>query len=106
MIEFKNVAGNFLTQTFSVVLTTLGVFLLTFATWQYSITEPSCCYAAGNNVSAQALAGVRGEGPELLNWNANCSELQKGIILGGVSLHMTPDLILALAVIGLVVKFF
>lgn len=94
--------GNYLTQTFSVFLTTCGVFLLAFSTWQYSITEPQCCYDTGN---LSVLASVSGHpAGDARNWSGSCSELHKVVPLGDLSLHMSPNLLLALAVVGLVVR--
>ena len=93
------VAGNYPTQVFSVVLKTAGMFLLAFATWQYSITQPQCCYETGNNTSLAATVVDDG-----VAWNNNCSELSKAIILPGASLHLTPNVLIALVLLGLAVS--
>lgn len=90
--------GNFLTQTLSVILTTSGIFLLAFSTWQFSVEEPHCCYGDGI-VNASALAT-----DEQQNWNSMCKELHKDMLLGSTGLHLPTTLTMALALLGLVVS--
>ena len=74
---------------FSVILTTSGIFLLAFSTWQFSIVEPHCCYGDGRNASS---------------WGHNCSELHKEVLLGSVALHIPQNELITLAILGLVVS--
>lgn len=92
--------GNFLTQTVSVLLTTSGIFLLALSTWQYSVVGPECCRVPSNTSTVLSWY----DHTEAHNWSGNCSELHKIVPLQYVSLHMSPDLIIVLAVLGLVVS--
>ena len=91
-------SGNFLTQALSIILTTIGICLLTFATWQYTVYPPDCCY--GN--TSQLFAGDVYDS-FTVNWNTNCSELHKVTILNQINLHISPTVIMVLAITGLTV---
>lgn len=85
------------------ILTTSGIFLLAFSTWQFSVVEPHCCHSDGSNASSSWVQ----LGDDVMragnNWN-NCSELHKEVVLGNVGLHMPSSVVIALALLGLVVR--
>ena len=87
--------GNYWTQIFSAFLASIGIFLLTLSTWQYTITEPQCCY--------NTLTHADGHVTMLQNWSGNCTELHRERLWSQASLHMSPDLLMATALIGIVV---
>ena len=102
--------GNYLTQTCSVFLTSIGIFLLALATWQYSIAEPHCCYDIITNASSVKVSGggsssgcCHGDVSQLQNWSSNCTELHKEVILSRAAFNMSPELIITVALLGLVV---
>lgn len=86
------VLGNFATQLFSMILSTVGIFLLTFASWQLTLTTPHCCLESNftDPYYWQALGTQR-----------NCSDLHKVPILEHLNLHMSPTASTVLALIGL-----
>lgn len=43
-------------------------------------------------------------GQHHVNWNGNCSELHKEILLGSAGLNVPPSVVISLAVLGLVVS--
>lgn len=88
-------AGNFLTQNVSNVITTVGICLMTFASWQFALDEPSCC-CDHDNVTTYALLWDTG-------CTSNCSELHKYTLLDAPHLHISPGLNMFLAITGLVV---
>ena len=97
-----------------VLLTSSGVFLLAFSTWQFSVTRPDCCQAPLNasggyrgliEVATPLNVSVGYQGhAEVVNWTSNCSELHKIVPLQSVSLHMSTEVIMVLAILGLVVS--
>ena len=90
--------GNFLTQLFSVILTTSGIFLLAFSTWQFGITEPHCCYGNVSDGLSSSLTTTH----HLTS--GNCSELHKEVILHNLALGIPESLLIGLALLGLVVR--
>ena len=77
----------------------MGICLLTFATWQYTVYPPDCCY--GN--TSQLLAGDEYDS-FTVDWNANCSELHKVTVLNQINLHISPTVVMVLAMAGLIVR--
>ncbi|XP_064405778.1 solute carrier family 15 member 1-like isoform X1 [Halichondria panicea] len=92
------ILGNFLTQVLSTLLTTIGICLLSFSTWQYTVSPPGCCVANSNNKSVY-LSGSEYSGS--FNWSSNCSELDKVTILNQIDLNISPTLNMILSIIGL-----
>ena len=86
---FLAFVGNFLTQVGSNIVITIGICLMTFASWQYTLEEPRCC---GLNAT------------ESSDLNPDCSALQKDVLFPHANLHMSPGVNLALAITGLVVS--
>ena len=86
------------------MLTTVGIFLLTLSTWQYGVTEPDCCYVDPGNTSTSPPGSWGGGEGRNVNWSGNCSELHKILPLEGVNLHMSTELLVVLALLGLVVS--
>ncbi len=93
--------GNFLTQVLSTLLTTIGICLLSFSTWQYTVSPPGCCVDNSNNKS---LYLPRDEYSGSFNWSSNCSELDKVTILNQIDLNISPTLNMVLSIIGLTVR--
>ena len=80
-----------MTQNISNVVSVIGVFLLVFCTWQYTLTAPTCCHDSINATVTH-------------KFNRNCSEFETSIVLEDISLHIPPTLNIILAVIGLIVS--
>ena len=100
--------GNFLTQALSTILTTGGVCLLAFSTWQYTVFAPTCCYTSNASITEQFTGENIHAGSvienSVLNWSSNCSELHKVSILEQVNLHIPPTVNMILAITGLIVS--
>lgn len=78
-----NSAGNFITQNISNIICSVGICLITFASWQYTLQEPSCC---------------------LDKLSPNCSEFHKVVIWTTANLHISPTVNVVLAITGLTVS--
>ncbi len=94
--------GNFLTQNISNIITTVGICLMTFASWQYALEEPSCCCDHGNSYvdPTDPTSHLLGD----THCTSNCSELHKYTLLESPRLHISPGLNMFLAIAGLVVS--
>ena len=68
------------------IITTLGIALLLFSSWQYTQEPPSCCSSGGGNSS--------------------CHALHVDNVVDGVNFHMPPSLNLTLAILGLLVYIY
>ena len=88
--------GNFMTQNIGNIVSTIGIGLMMFASWQYTLQEPGCCYGSTVNV-----IGGFDNGSE---WNSNCSELHKVILWKDANLHISPTVNMVLAILGLTVS--
>lgn len=94
--------GNFIVQTISVIVSTCGLFLLTFSTWQLTLDQPHCCFEA--NYSSLAMLYHSGLSSDHQQSMANCSELNKVTFLEHLGFGISPALNIALAIIGLMVN--
>ena len=81
-------------------MSTAGIFLLTFSTWQYSVAVPQCCQVHHNMSSVVGWSGQM----ETQNWSSSCSELHKIVPLAHVDLHMSTELMVVLTTLGLIVS--
>ena len=88
--------GNFMTQNIGNIVSTIGICLMMFASWQYTLQEPGCCYDSTVNVIGGFDNGSQ--------WNSNCSELHKVILWKDANLHISPTVNMVLAIIGLTVS--
>jgi len=87
-----------LTQALSTLLTAVGVTLVAFSTWQYTVDPPSCCY---NNYTSRMDNDYL---EQSYNWSTNCSEIHKLTILDQINLQISPTINMAIAIIGLIVS--
>jgi hypothetical protein len=94
--------GNFIVQTISVIVSTGGLFLLTFSTWQLTLDQPHCCSEA--NYSSLAMSHQFGISSSHQQSMANCSELNKVTFLEHLGFGISPALNIALAIVGLMVS--
>ena len=83
------IAGNFLTQVGSNIVITIGICIMTFASWQYTLEKPHCCYSNAT---------------EGFNLDPDCSALEKDVLFAHANLHISPAVNLSLAITGLVVR--
>ena len=67
---------------------TIGICLMTFSSWQYTLEKPHCCLNA----------------TEGSNLDTDCSALQKDVLFSHANLHISPAVNLSLAITGLVVS--
>ena len=93
---FNSPTGNFMTQNIGNIVSTIGICLMTFASWQYTLQEPGCCYDSTVNVIGEFDNGSY--------WSPNCSELHKVILWKDANLHISPTVNMVLAIIGLTVS--
>ena len=93
--------GNFIVQTVSVVVSTSGLFLLTFSTWQLTLDQPHCCSEANYSSLTVSYQSGLSTGHQSM---ANCSELNKVTFLEHFNLGISPSLNIALAIVGLMVN--
>ena len=85
-----------MTQNIGNIVSTIGICLMTFASWQYTLQEPGCCYDSTVNVIGEFDNGSY--------WSPNCSELHKVILWKDANLHISPTVNMVLAIIGLTVS--
>ena len=78
------VFGNFHTQNISNIIASIGISLVLFGSWQFTITEPHCCVV--NSTSTV------------------CDELEYHRVLSSISLHISPQLSMSIVLIGFVVS--
>ena len=105
MVSIYIYVGNFIVQTISILLSTCGLFLLTFSTWQLTLDQPQCCSQANSSSLATFLDQSIGVSSVLSSKSAiNCSELNKVTFLEQLGFGISPTLNIALAIIGLTVS--
>ena len=85
-----------MTQNIGNIVSTIGICLMTFASWQYTLQEPGCCYDSTVNMTGEFDNGSY--------WSPNCSELHKVILWKDANLHISPTVNMVLAIIGLTVS--
>ena len=77
--------GNFLTQNISNIVTTVGICLMAFASWQFTLSEPDCCNDSNSTI--------------------DCSKLHKYLLMTDANMHISPPLTMFLAIAGLMVRY-
>ena len=82
--------GNFQTQNLSNILGTVGIALVFFATWQYSLNQPDCCDPHLNHSSHTP--------------SSSCNELDKHRILTSLSVNFPPEAAVLCIIIGCIVR--
>ena len=96
--------GNFIVQTVSVLVSTCGLFFLTFSTWQLTLDQPHCCSTANHTTLTMTdyyhehLPGISS------SFVGNCSELNKVTFLEHHGFGISPALNITMAIIGLTVS--
>ena len=99
--------GNFHTQNVSNVLATIGIVLVMIFSWQFSVSEPSCC-------ANHTIAGIEGGNinnvplyySDTIGDHGNCSELKRHLIFGNVHAQIPSSVTITLILIGLAVRYF
>lgn len=82
--------GNFKTQVLSNIITSVGIGVVLFSSWQYTQWPPSCCKCLPHHNST-------------IGGNNNCSALQVDDVVNSVNFHLPPTLNLTLIIMGLLV---
>ena len=97
--------GNFIVQTANILLSTCGLFLLTFSTWQLTLDQPHCCSQVNSSSLSLVTFLDRSVGvTPALKIATNCSELNKVTFLEQLGFGISPAVNITLAIIGLVVS--
>ena len=103
--------GNFHTQNVSNVLATIGIVLVMIFSWQFSISEPSCC--ANHTLSFGSSGVTSSDGGEYTSLHysdtigdhGNCSELKRHLIFGDAYATIPSSVTIMLILIGLGVRY-
>jgi dipeptide/tripeptide permease len=93
------VLGNFKTQVASNFVTSLGICLVLFSSWQYTQNPPACCHwpPDPHNTSSTAFPAASPGS----SGGSNCSAIHVDTVVDGVNFHLPPNLNLTLAILGL-----
>ena len=99
IVIFYGLVGNFKTQVLSNIITSVGISLVLFSSWQYTQEPPSCCLSEHHhhhhNATADTTAPHGG--------NHTCDALNVDSVVDGVNFRLPPALNTTLAILGLLV---
>lgn len=104
--------GNFHTQNVSNILATTGIVLVMICSWQFSISEPSCCVNATLSLGSSSNSSNGGISDTLLYLadtsgdHGNCSELKRHLILPDAYATIPSSITIMLILVGLAVRYF
>ena len=89
-----SITGNYYTQIFSNLANTAGAIILALATWQFTLSLPSCC--------DQTLPNHHGSSNDS---SSHCYDVAKGQLFSSADMHFTSSVVMVLAAFGLIVCY-
>ena len=84
------IIGNYYTQIFSNLANTAGAILLALATWQLTLSPPTCCQSSHVGINDSD--------------NGRCYEMTKEQLFTSANMHFANSVVMLLTALGLIVR--